>query len=248
MTPMMILRSIRARSLRRLLNPRLIDLKLLLPRLIRRLQLKRLLPLLASLPKVTVHSKKTWTVNKRETIEVAEEAPIEVAAEEEAANGVMPLDKLVAAEEEANSIRDLVLPIKLMPRVTKLSRLIREHLEVKEETEVVMALSMRASTREMVLAEAREEEERMVETDLPRTTMPKKRLRKRPRNQPLRRRRSLNLNMKKLFLVKISMITLVLSRLLVVKRMPDRSPKLMSHIKLTLKRRYTNPLFSKMLT
>lgn len=147
---------------------------------------------------------------------------IEVAAEEEAVtNGEMLEETLAAAEEVDNSIRDLVLPIRLMLKAIKLSKLIREDQEVKEETEVEMAKSMRVSTKEMVPVEvAAEEAERMV-VDLQRKIRIKRIKMKRPKSQPLRKRRSPNLNMKKLFLVKILMISLAPLKPLVERRRPE---------------------------
>jgi hypothetical protein len=134
----------------------------------------------------------------------------EVAAEEEEAvpeDGVMLLEMLVVEPEADTSRRDLVLLTRLITKETKVLIKIEDKEEVIEETEVVTAKSMRASTREMVPVEAKEEEERVV-IDLQEMIRPKMNKRKKPKSPLLRRRRSLNLNMKKLFLVKISMTSL----------------------------------------
>lgn len=134
----------------------------------------------------------------------------EVAAEEEEAvpeDGVMLLEMLVVEPEADTSRRDLVLLTRLITKETKVLIKIEDKEEVIEETEVVTAKSMRASTREMVPVEAKEEEERVV-IDLQEMIRPKMNKRKKLKSPLLRRRRSLNLNMKKLFLVKISMTSL----------------------------------------
>lgn len=132
------------------------------------------------------------------------------AAEEEAVpeDGVMLLEMLVVEPEADTSRRDLVLHTSKTMREIKVLIRIEDKEEMTEETEVVKAKSMRASTREMVPVEAKEEEERTV-IDLQEMRRPKMIRKKKPKSLLLRRRRSLNLNMKKLFLVKISMTSLV---------------------------------------
>lgn len=225
---MMILRSVLAtRSLRRLSTSK--DLKPLLSSKIRSLLLSKNLSLsLVFLLPEMVLSKRTNPDSKRETIRAKEVVAIEEAAEVEAASGVKPLDKLAVAAEVVNSTRDPELLTRLMLRATKLSTKVREEdQEAIEETRVIVVASMRATTNKMVPEEAVEVAER-VETDLQEMLplmMPRKRLRS--RNPSKRSQRSLNLNMRKSFLVKTSMTISAPSRLLVARRLPDKLRRLM---------------------
>lgn len=120
-------------------------------------------------------------------------------------------------------------------------------MEEKEEIEVVKAKSMRASTNKMEPAEVDvvEEIERVV-TDLQKPLrMHKKKLRK---NQSLRKRRSLNLNMKKSFLAKILMISLEPSRLLVAESKPEKLRRLMEQLRRKKQKKRDKLLFNKMHT
>lgn len=120
-------------------------------------------------------------------------------------------------------------------------------MEEKEEIEVVKAKSMRASTNKMEPAEVDvvEQIERVV-TDLQKPLrMHKKKLRK---NQSLRKRRSLNLNMKKSFLAKILMISLEPSRLLVAESKPEKLRRLMEQLRRKKQKKRDKLLFNKMHT
>lgn len=212
---MMILRLPETRLLRRPTTrraPSLRDPKLLPPR-----RSKNLLLLLAFQLKAQVPSPPSNRVDLPETKEAAEEET-EAVVVPEAASGVKPVEMLVAVAEEDNSTRDLALPSRPMLRVTKfLMRLPREDLEAREETtEVAMVPSMRATTEEMALVRLDAVAERV--TDLLEKKRPRRRsLRKKPRRRPSPRRRSLSLNTRRSFLVKISMTTSVPSRPLVVR-------------------------------
>lgn len=206
---MMILRfpttRLSRRTTRRLLSKR--DPKL--PRMPRRATRKRPSPLLASrLIKVVSSLTPSKLADPPET----KSKPREVVAKEEAAvaeavSGVKEEERLAVVAEVDNSIRDLEPPSRLMPRVTKLlMSLPREREVMREETEAEMEPSMRASIREMAPVRPEEAVAERAKTE-PRTS-PKKRPRKKLPSK--KKRRSLNLNMKRLFLVKISMISSVL--------------------------------------
>merc|ERR1711885_121890 len=79
-------------------------------------------------------------------------------------------------------------------------------------------------------AEAEEVAERVV-IDPQETMRPMRIKRRRPKSQPLRKRRSPNLNMKKLFLVKILMISLAPLKPLVERRRPELSRRFLLRLK-----------------
>jgi hypothetical protein len=206
MTPMMILRLSKEKSQK--LNPKrtltrstLIDHKLLL-------QLKKKLRFspLQVLPKLKVNSLtlKLVEIKRITKLNVVEEEVVTEVAAVEVANGEIKQEKLVMAVEVAVSILDLALLTRLMPRVPLVLKNKASEINVREsQMKVKTAVNMRDLTEEMAPERlvVVEKISRMVIAS-PEVIKLRKNQKRRSKKKLLlkRKRRSLNLNMKKLSL------------------------------------------------
>lgn len=238
----MILRLSLVRSLK--LKPRrtpvrlmLIDLKLLPPPRKR----LRFLPLQVS-PKPKVISPTLKLVERRRITKeaVVEEAEpvVTVDAVAEAANGETEVEMEVVAAEVVVLILGLALLLRLMLRVILL---VITGLNVIENLEKKVP-NTRDSTEEMaqVRLAVAEKISKKVTANLEKK---KKRRSLRRKLPPKRKRRSPNLNMKKLLLVWISMITLEESKWLEVRNKPELSRRSMLLLNRTPIKKLVKPLF-----
>lgn len=202
---------------------------------------KRFSPSLVFPPKATVHSRTPSKEDKpvREADVAAEAVPVVIAETVAAvvANGAIEEETEVEAAEEAVSISDPEPPTSKVRMAKLASTKTPDPREKESLTKARRVPSMRVSTRETVPEEAAEVAER-VETDLP-EMLPLMIPRKKPRSRRLSKRsqRSLNLNMRKSFLVKTSMTISAPSRLLVARRLPDKLRRLMLLPRLRPRRR-----------
>jgi hypothetical protein len=206
MTPMMILRLSKEKSQK--LNPKrtltrstLIDHKLLL-------QLKKKLRFspLQVLPKLKVNSLtlKLVEIKRITKLNVVEEEVVTEVAAVEVANGEIKQEKLEMAVEVAVSILDLALLTRLMPRVPLVLKNKASEINVREsQMKVKTAVNMRDLTEEMAPERlvVVEKISRMVIAS-PEVIKLRKNQKRRSKKKLLlkRKRRSLNLNMKKLSL------------------------------------------------